>query len=117
MGLTERHWFENEDVPENYEWALEDAVYNSHINKKEETNKELVRNSFAAQMERKMIQPNVWYNKKVTPPYGYELLLSDGVETCPGYYYNNRFYVEDIDITEEVTQWCIMEEGEIPCVN
>lgn len=26
MGLTERHWFENEDVPENYEWALEDAV-------------------------------------------------------------------------------------------
>jgi len=27
MGLTERHWFENEDVPENYEWALEDAVW------------------------------------------------------------------------------------------
>lgn len=26
MGLTERHWFENEDVPENYEWALEDAL-------------------------------------------------------------------------------------------
>ena len=26
MGLTEKHWFENEDVPENYEWALEDAV-------------------------------------------------------------------------------------------
>ena len=26
MGLTERHWFENEDTPENYEWALEDAV-------------------------------------------------------------------------------------------
>lgn len=26
MGLTEWHWFENEDVPENYEWALEDAV-------------------------------------------------------------------------------------------
>jgi len=34
MGLTERHWFENEDVPENYEWALEDAVHNSSINKK-----------------------------------------------------------------------------------
>ncbi|MBR3378892.1 MAG: hypothetical protein IKG72_01950 [Bacillus sp. (in: Bacteria)] len=34
MGLTERHWFENEDVPENYEWALEDAVYNSRTNKK-----------------------------------------------------------------------------------
>lgn len=34
MGLTERHWFENEDVPENYEWALEDAVYNSCVNKK-----------------------------------------------------------------------------------
>ena len=33
MGITERHWFENEDVPENYEWALEDAVYNSHTNK------------------------------------------------------------------------------------
>ena len=29
MGLTERHWFEDEDVPENYEWTLEDAVYNS----------------------------------------------------------------------------------------
>ena len=27
MGLTERHLFENEDAPENYEWALEDAVY------------------------------------------------------------------------------------------
>ena len=27
MGLTERHWFEHEDVPENYEWALEDAVH------------------------------------------------------------------------------------------
>ena len=26
MGLTERHWFENEDVSENYEWALEDAA-------------------------------------------------------------------------------------------
>lgn len=34
MGLTERHWFENEDVPENYEWDLEDAVYNSRANKK-----------------------------------------------------------------------------------
>ena len=34
MGLTERPWFENEDVPENYEWALEDAVYNSCTNKK-----------------------------------------------------------------------------------
>ena len=29
MGLTERHWFENEDVSENYEWALEDAVKNA----------------------------------------------------------------------------------------
>ena len=34
MGLTERHWFENEDVPENYEWGLEDAVHNSRTNKK-----------------------------------------------------------------------------------
>lgn len=34
MGLTERHLFEYEDVPENYEWELEDAVYNSRINKK-----------------------------------------------------------------------------------
>lgn len=34
MGLTERHLFENEDVPENYEWALEDAVYNSLLNEK-----------------------------------------------------------------------------------
>lgn len=39
MGLTERHWFENEDVPENYEWALEDAVYTSRINKKFEEQK------------------------------------------------------------------------------
>lgn len=73
-------------------------------------------NFFCADGE-KMIQPNVWYNKKVTPPYGYELLLSDGVKTWPGYCYNHRFYVEDIDVTEEVTQWCIVEEGEIPCVN
>ena len=43
MGLTERHWFENEDVPENYEWALEDAVYNSRTSKKlEEQVKEAV---------------------------------------------------------------------------
>lgn len=35
MGLTERHWFENEDVPENYEWALEDAAYSSHAKEKE----------------------------------------------------------------------------------
>lgn len=26
MGLTERHLFEFDDVPENYEWGLEDAV-------------------------------------------------------------------------------------------
>lgn len=32
MGLTERHLFENEDVPENYEWDLEDAVRNSRTN-------------------------------------------------------------------------------------
>ena len=36
MGLTERHLFEDEDVPENYEWALEDAVYNSRTNKMKE---------------------------------------------------------------------------------
>ena len=35
MGLTERYWFEYEDVPENYECALEDAVNNSRTNKKE----------------------------------------------------------------------------------
>ena len=34
MGLTERHWFENEDVPGNYEWELEEAVHNSRTNKK-----------------------------------------------------------------------------------
>lgn len=40
MGLTERHWFENEDAPENYEWALEDAVVsNSHTNEKYEDQK------------------------------------------------------------------------------
>ena len=26
MGLTERHWFEGENVPENCEWDLEDAI-------------------------------------------------------------------------------------------
>jgi len=41
MGLTERHLFENEDVPENDEWALEDAVYNSRTNKKPEDSKDL----------------------------------------------------------------------------
>ncbi len=34
MGLTEEHCFEDEDVPGNYERALEDAVYNSRANKK-----------------------------------------------------------------------------------
>jgi hypothetical protein len=29
MGLTERHWFEDEDVPEDYEWDLEDAIKNA----------------------------------------------------------------------------------------
>ena len=41
MGLTERHLFENEDVPENYEWALEDAVYNSFANRKPEDSTEI----------------------------------------------------------------------------
>ena len=41
MGLTERHLYENEDVPENSEWALEDAVYNSHANEKPEDSTEL----------------------------------------------------------------------------
>jgi hypothetical protein len=41
MGLTEGHWFENEDVPENYEWALEDAVHNSRTNKKPEDSTEI----------------------------------------------------------------------------
>lgn len=40
MGLTERHWFENEDVPENYEWALEDAVHNSRTNENPEDSTE-----------------------------------------------------------------------------
>ena len=39
MGLTERHLFENEDVPENYEWDLEDAVYNSCTNEKPKDSK------------------------------------------------------------------------------
>lgn len=33
MGLTERHWFENEDSPENYERALEDTVFNEEYAK------------------------------------------------------------------------------------
>jgi len=34
MGLTERHLFEFDDVPENYEWDLEDDLYNSVTNYK-----------------------------------------------------------------------------------
>lgn len=34
MGLTERHLFEFDDVPENYEWNLEDDLYNSVTNYK-----------------------------------------------------------------------------------
>ena len=64
-----------------------------------------------------IIQSNVWYDKTITPPSTYTLLLSDGVETCPGYYYNHRFYVEDIDVTNEVKQWCIPEQGEEPHLN
>lgn len=41
MGLTEGHWFENEDVPENYKRALEDAVCNSRTNKKHEDSTEI----------------------------------------------------------------------------
>ena len=64
-----------------------------------------------------MIKSNVWYDKMITPPSTYKLLLSDGVETCSGYYYNHKFYVEDIDVTDIVKQWCITYEGEIPCLN
>ncbi len=64
-----------------------------------------------------MIKSNVWYDKTVMPPSTYKLLLSDGVDVCPGYYYNHKFYIENIDVTEEVIQWCITYEGEIPCVN
>ena len=35
MGLTEGHWFENEDAPENYERALEDAVFERSEKKQE----------------------------------------------------------------------------------
>lgn len=34
MGLTERHLFEFDDMPENYEWNLEDDLYNSITNYK-----------------------------------------------------------------------------------
>lgn len=39
MGLTERHLFEDEDVPENYEWFLEDAVCNSRTNEQPQKQK------------------------------------------------------------------------------
>lgn len=64
-----------------------------------------------------MIKSNIWYDKSVIPPSTYKLLLSDGVDTCPGYYYNYKFYVEDIDVTDIVKQWCITYEGEISCLN
>lgn len=34
MGLTERHWFEGENTPENQEWDLEDATYSKEQEKK-----------------------------------------------------------------------------------
>lgn len=58
MGLTERHWFENEDVPENYEWALEDAVYNSAMLKEREAVKQKMWNALYAkedELEKKFI--------------------------------------------------------------
>lgn len=64
-----------------------------------------------------MIKPYVWYDKIVTPPSTYKLLLSDGVETCPGYYYNHKFYVGNIDVTDIVKQWCVPERGEKPHLN
>lgn len=51
MGLTERHWFENEDVPENYEWALEDAVYNSRPKEQEAV----------PPIQREVMHTLVWY--------------------------------------------------------
>ena len=64
-----------------------------------------------------MIKSNIWYDKSIIPPSTDILLLSDGIDTCPGYYYNHKFYVEDIDVTDIVKQWCIIYEGEIPCLN
>ena len=64
-----------------------------------------------------IIKSNIWYDKSIVPPLNYKLLLSDGVETCPGYYYNHKYYVENIDVTEEVIQWCITEEGGILYLN
>ena len=64
-----------------------------------------------------LVQSNVWYDKAITPPSTYKLLLSDGVEACPGYYYNHKFYVEDIDVTDIVKQWCITKQGEKPHLN
>ena len=64
-----------------------------------------------------IIKSNIWYDKSIVPPLSYKLLLSDGVETCPGYYYNHKYYVENIDVTEEVIQWCITEEGGILYLN
>lgn len=51
MGLTERHLFENEDVPENYEWALEDAVYNSCTNKNYQSPIEVIQTQMRNQIE------------------------------------------------------------------
>ena len=54
-----------------------------------------------------MIQPNKWYNKEQTPPVNCKLILTDGIDYDSGYYYNHRFYVENIDVTQEVTKWCL----------
>ena len=58
MGLTERHWFENEDVPENYEWDLEDAVYDSYTNKKPENSVPMMKGKMTMIDREKVIKNN-----------------------------------------------------------
>ena len=41
MGLTEIHWFENEDVPENYELTVEDAANDAKLKKLEKQAEEI----------------------------------------------------------------------------
>lgn len=59
-----------------------------------------------------------WYKKEQAKEFApilscYALQLKDSSgDTCPGYYYHNRFYIGEIDVTDEVEEWMIPQIGE-----
>ena len=84
MGLTERHWFENEDVPENDEWALEDAVYNSRAMEKEQEARELtdLLDLLKKQnrVDPKFVGVNTWICSECGALLGWENVTQGGLE-------------------------------------